>query len=298
MKPVVSPRELATAIGVSESSLKRWADDGLIAVSKTAGGHRRIQIGDAIRFIRAIRAPLVRPDVLGLGDAATFNAEIVSAEPAEERLLGHMLNGRARHTRAMLLSAYLSGATIAELADGPIRHAMHRLGELWRHDPAGVFIEHRATDICMNAVHHLRLLVEPADAAPAAVGGAAAGDPYALPTLLVATALAAEGWQAVNLGPDTPETALLQAVAAHDARLAWLSVSTIADEQSTVGQIGRLAAGLQARGTPLFVGGQALGATIELQRSDVRICASIADLVRAATEVRAVAGRPVSTTSP
>ena len=52
MKPLLSPRELAQAIGVSESSLKRWADAGQIRVARTAGGHRRISIADAVRFIR------------------------------------------------------------------------------------------------------------------------------------------------------------------------------------------------------------------------------------------------------
>ena len=33
MKPVLSPRELAEAIGVSESSIKRWIDDGVIQAS-------------------------------------------------------------------------------------------------------------------------------------------------------------------------------------------------------------------------------------------------------------------------
>ena len=52
MKSVLSPKELAAAIGVSESTLKRWADDGLIVFSRTAGGHRRIRLAEAIRFIR------------------------------------------------------------------------------------------------------------------------------------------------------------------------------------------------------------------------------------------------------
>ncbi|HEX9106572.1 MAG TPA: MerR family DNA-binding transcriptional regulator, partial [Longimicrobiales bacterium] len=50
----LSPRELAEAVGVSESSLKRWADRGVLAVERTAGGHRRIPLGEAVRFIRRL----------------------------------------------------------------------------------------------------------------------------------------------------------------------------------------------------------------------------------------------------
>ena len=66
MKRLLSPKELADAIGVSESSLKRWADAGRLQVARTEGGHRRIPIAEAVRFIRDTGAVVVRPDLLGL----------------------------------------------------------------------------------------------------------------------------------------------------------------------------------------------------------------------------------------
>jgi MerR family transcriptional regulator, light-induced transcriptional regulator len=151
VKPIISPRELAAAIGVSESSLKRWADDGVIQVTKTAGGHRRITIGEAIRFVRAVRAPLLRPDLLGLSDLSPLGDDIVSADRPVDRLLRYLREGKAREARALVLSAYLAGQSVAEIADGPIREAMEEIGKLWQHDPSGVYVEHRATDICVQA---------------------------------------------------------------------------------------------------------------------------------------------------
>ena len=75
MTTVCSPKDLATAIGVSESSVKRWVDDGTIDASRTAGGHRRIPLSEAIRFIRQRRTPVVRPDLLGLRDLATLQKD-------------------------------------------------------------------------------------------------------------------------------------------------------------------------------------------------------------------------------
>lgn len=71
LKPVLSTRELAEAIGVSESSIKRWADDGTVRAVRTIGGHRRIPFEEAIRFVRASNLRLVKPEVLGLHDVSS-----------------------------------------------------------------------------------------------------------------------------------------------------------------------------------------------------------------------------------
>lgn len=258
MSPIISPKKLAEAIGVSESSLKRWADNGHIKVSKTAGGHRRIPIGEAIRFIRAIRAPLVRPDALGLTDVPAYSDPVLSTESPADRLFTHLLNGKAREARGLILSLYLSGESLAGIADGPIRSAMERLGELWKHEPSGIFLEHRATDICIQAVEQLRLLVEPQDGGPVAVGGGPPGDPYLLPSMLVAAVLAAEGWNAINLGPNTPFEAMIAAVERHDPHVVWLSISWIHDARELEEGIAQLASRLAKREIKLILGGRAL----------------------------------------
>ena len=66
MKTQVSPKQLARAIQVSESSIKRWCDQGAISTVRTAGGHRRIDMTDVMRFLRDHRYAIVRPEVLGL----------------------------------------------------------------------------------------------------------------------------------------------------------------------------------------------------------------------------------------
>jgi hypothetical protein len=45
--------------------VKRWVDDGKIRALHPSG-HRRILLGEAVRFVRATRSPVARPDLLGL----------------------------------------------------------------------------------------------------------------------------------------------------------------------------------------------------------------------------------------
>lgn len=286
MKPIISPRELAKAIGVSESSLKRWADGGAIRFAKTAGGHRRITIGEAIRFVRAIRAPLIRPDLLGLSDLSPGGEDVVSPDRPADRLLRYLRAGKAREARGLVLSAYLAGQDVAEIADGPIREAMEELGKLWQHDAAGIYIEHRATDICIQAVQQLRLLFEPQDGAAVAIGGAAPGDPYLLPSMLAAAALMADGWQAVNLGPETPFDALLAAAERHGPRVVWISISSIRDRREIEEGVARVAARLAERQIALILGGRALGDLSLPDSAAARRGVLLSDLVRLANLAR------------
>ena len=66
MEPKFSPKQVAQALGVSESSLKRWCDQGRIAVQHTPGGHRRISLESILEFVRSTTNQLLAPELLGL----------------------------------------------------------------------------------------------------------------------------------------------------------------------------------------------------------------------------------------
>lgn len=246
----LSPKDLAKAVGVSESSVKRWVDHGRIRAHRTAGGHRRIAVDEAVQFIREARMPLVRPELLGLSGLAS-KAE----DPGGALLLRLLREGASVEARGLLIGWYLEGVGIAALADGPLRASLEVLGELWQHSDEGIAIEHRATDICLQAVNHLRLLLpSPGEEAPLAVGGAP--DVYLLGTQLASAVMAEGGWRSVNLGAQTPPEILALAVETLRPRLVWLSLT---DEDVTRGLrngIERLLRSVELTGGMLIVGGR------------------------------------------
>jgi excisionase family DNA binding protein len=291
VKSTLSPKELAQAIGVSESSLKRWADKGVVKVVRTAGGHRRISVPEAIRFIRESKASLVDPRLLGLSDMSTVADDLPPRGAESERLYRLLRAGSAAEARGLVLSLYLSGHSAATILDGPVKEAMWKLGDLWRHDPSGIFIEHRATDICIQAVNQLRLLFPEPDSGTVAVGGAPAGDPYLLPSLLAATVLAAEGVEAINLGPDTPFDTLRAAAVEHRARLVWLSVSSKVEEREFLKELEALASELAASGVCVVLGGQE-AENLALPRADnLHLGRSMGELIAFARGIVLGAGR-------
>jgi MerR family transcriptional regulator, light-induced transcriptional regulator len=277
----LSPKELAQAIGASESSVKRWVDEGLIAVVRTGGGHRRIALSEAIRYIRNAGLPVVQPNFLGLADLGTVPRAAADRAESQAALIEALRAGRAEEVRGLTLSAYLAGRDVAELCDGPLADAMHAVGDLWKHGAEGIYIEHRATNLCMQALYLLHtVFARPAADAPVALGGALEGDPYLLPTLMCATVLAAAGWREINLGPNLPLAALGSAVTAHRPRLVWLScsVDTVARERER--EVRKMGRALDEEGVRAVVGGRGWhtprfgeGAGVKLVRSMAEVAA-------------------------
>lgn len=279
MKTLLSPKDLALAIGVSESSLKRWSDGGLLQVTRTAGGHRRITISEAIRFIRHTKSSVLRPDILDLPALESAAAQTHDDRTAGELMFQALRNGDGFKARGLMLSYYVAGRSLAWLFDGPIRSAMHQLGELWLHDPQGIFLEHRATDICIQGINRLRsVLGVPADGALKAVGGAVQGDPYILPSMMASCLLADLGCREVNLGPQTPLEVLWQAADHLDVQLVWLSCSQTDGNRMMCAGVLELADHLATRRVQLVLGGRGWGTLNAGSHANVHHLASMAEL--------------------
>ena len=255
MRSMLSPRELSEALGVSESSVKRWVDQGVISASRTAGGHRRIPVEEALRFIRKTERELPRPDVLGLGAAL---AEPLDGAGWNEAFAEALESGDGPMVRRLVWAMHLHGVSAAAICDGPIRTGMERIADDWRDRQDAVFREHRATDLCVQALSHLRALAPASDAGPLAVGGAPAGDPYLLPSMMVAAVLGSVGYLTCNLGPDTPEAAFARSADVTGMRpsVVWLSLTATDLSRAEVEGARRLALALASEGVTVVVGGR------------------------------------------
>jgi excisionase family DNA binding protein len=276
----LSPKDFASALGVSESSVKRWVDDGKIRALRTPGGHRRIAVSEAIRFVRATAAPLPRPEMLGIrelrGRSIAAGAELGAVAEAFHKAL---VEGRAVEARGIVVQAFLAGVSLAALCDGPIRGSLNRLGDLWHHDQAGVFIEHRATAIVVEVLSLLRTLVVVEEGAPRAVGCAPAGDPYVVPTLAVSVALAGEGFDVTNLGPETPMLSLSLAVERMRPTLVWISSSTSPGADAVAVGAEIVLRATQQVGAALIMGGRSFAAGNHRLPAGIFHCPTIAELL-------------------
>ena len=257
----LSPKQLGQAIGASESSLKRWIDDGLIEVIRTTGGHRRVELAEAIRFVRQRGYAVKDPSVLGL-TAADDRAGRADDAQLSEHFYDMLVNGRDKEFMAAVTRLYLDGYPMAEIIDRPIRAAMNQIGELWHNNPDGIGIEHQATNSCIRTLGYMHSLIKPpSENAPLAVGGAPAGDMHLISSLCVSLVLADQGWREANLGANTPWQQLAAAAKQKQASLVWVSV-TAEPRADYVSQLQELANDLASQSCQVIVGGRQLKAPV------------------------------------
>lgn len=283
----LTTRQFADSLGVSESSVKRWIDDGAIAADRTAGGHRRIPMAAAIRFMRQQRMSPRRPEAMPLLTAPSLGAvDSGAANTCYEALL----SDDAGRARAIIMGRYISGADIATIGDGLVRPALERLGELWKHDPQGILIEHRSVDTCIRALADLQAWLPPTPAgAPVAITAAGPGDPYLLPPMLASMTLQERGIHARNLGPSTPLETICLAAERYGAVMCSVSVSTVQDRKRHA-EWTRLADRLTAARTRLVVGGRCVESLPAEVLGRAHRCGSMVELGSYAAGVVQVVG--------
>jgi excisionase family DNA binding protein len=258
----MSPGQLATIVGVSESTLKRWVDAGLLRAQKTAGGHRRIALVDALAFLRTQGRPAPSLEALGVLSAQA------AAPPGEgttpDTLASLLLGEDAAVARALLLEEFRRGRPLEDILDRLLGPAMVQIGALWAAGTIDVYQEHLATQRAWWILAEVRgLLPTPPAEALLALGGTPEGDPSLLPSLMAELTLAEAGWRAVNLGPDTPVASLCRAVESYRPRLIWISLTSHGVPPRFEQEYPRLRQAARAVGAAVMVGGQ--GTTAELQ---------------------------------
>ena len=258
-----SPATVASALGVSVTTVKRWVDDGILPAHRTAGGHRKLLMVDVLRVVREGQLP--QADLTKLIPRSDD-----TPDQFEELLkLFHqaIAQSNTEQIRDLIIGAYKNGQSIEAIADRLIMPGMKFIGHEWSKGRVEVFEEHRLTQSVIASLFELRAYLrhQAGKDRPVAVGGAPEHDQYIIPTLLAKLTLLDAGWDAINLGPNTPMSALLQAMEDLKPSLIWLSVSHIQNQDQFISEYTELFRVADAAGVSVAIGGRVLQTALRQQ---------------------------------
>jgi MerR family transcriptional regulator, light-induced transcriptional regulator len=257
-----SPKQVAQRLGVSESSVKRWLDQGAVPILRTAGGHRRISQESLDKLIEQLRAPAALPrldDVARAEDVAVAAGQGLSETTIDEISAAFRIalaEGRQSACSRLLQELIHRGFSPAAAADLLITPAMYGVGRQWQSGELAIYQERRACGVAFNLIHDLKRQLLVAADGPVAIGGTPEGDEYQLPTALIELALIENGWRATSLGCNLPMSEFRSAVPEYNPKVVWVSISWLEDEDKFVREFNATAEALP-RQTALLIGGQA-----------------------------------------
>jgi excisionase family DNA binding protein len=188
-------QEAAAELGVHYMTVYRYVRLGMLPARKV-GASWRIDVADLERLDTS-------PDVPSRKRSA----------PWRDRLQARMLAGDEAGSWGVVEAAFASGMTPADFYCEVLTPALYNIGELWQKGKLGVEDEHLASAVAAGVIGRLG----PRFARRGRTKGTVVlampeGERHHLGLAMLADILRSNGYRALNLGADTPASALVAAL--------------------------------------------------------------------------------------
>jgi excisionase family DNA binding protein len=241
MDEFLTSADVAKLLGVGPTSVKRWADSGLLPCLRTPGKHRRFAREEVERFRlrqREVHAP----------DPAQIDAWL--------RLIGedcgpYEVHSAMLHDRSRLGSWWQVSELIAAV--------LTDMGERWRRGEWSVLQEHAASERLSRGVARCVESLAVSPNAPRCLLATAEGDEHTLGLLLAELSLREHGWNSQWAGRASPTQELIQRIEGGGCDMLALSAAeNSTDAEKLRNQALTVASACQANGVSLVLGGRGL----------------------------------------
>ncbi len=182
---MLTTTEAAEVAAVAPSTLKRWADQGLLPFSRTPGGHRRFERHALEQLLRAQPA------------ADAF------ADPTAAAWVRCLVDGRRHEIDGMLLEARSRLCSWFRVAD-ELAEALTQMGRQWECGRLTIAAEHVASDALTRALARIGDTLPIRLSGPRCLLACAGEDEHTLGLSLAELCVREVGWMPLWLGRRTP----------------------------------------------------------------------------------------------
>jgi excisionase family DNA binding protein len=259
---ILSTADVARLFSVTETTVKRWADDGALRCQKTPGGHRKFEIRSVVAF--AEKNQFDPAGVLAFVGDKRFAEDLqVAILSRDYSALVRTYVQRALSTDTTDLFAFLSflyehRISLAEICDRVLRPGMTEIGDLWAAGTIGINHEHRASYETMDALAKLQTEVRIKPANGQHVLCACLGEElHEIGLRCAANIFESEGWTVHYLGARTPVEAVVESIRELHPNAVSISITNPVVVERIAAELAAACAAIDGAYCRLFVGGAA-----------------------------------------
>lgn len=216
-KTVLSTADVARLFDVTETTVKRWADEGTLKCQKTPGGHRKFFMKHVAEFAEVHKLEPSGALALSGDDARGQGIEVAVLERDYPALTQAFVHKALSPDKADLFHffsyLYQHQLHLWEIYDHILGPGMREIGERWMRGEIGINHEHRASYEVLDALARLQAQVLIREPVGHSVICACIEDELHEIGLRCASYLfESEGWKVHYLGARTPAHSLVAAM--------------------------------------------------------------------------------------
>lgn len=250
----LTPKQVARAMGVSESSVKRWCDAGLIHSTVTAGGHRRLSLESVQEFLKTNNHLNIDPDIFSLN--FSFGKSERALERGKDDFVDAYLHGSESQMRQIIADYLDAGRAPAVIFDHILfaaRDEIRRRIQIGKVDP---YVDRFGAEICLRLMFELRSgFPSPKTTAPTAFTASLDGATDALRVDTADVLLYHQGWKSRAVGTMIPFQQLELLIREHRPDLLYLDVEEIRSFDGFFRELAQLIPNAESHATKLILGG-------------------------------------------
>ncbi len=283
-RTILSTADVARLFSVTETTVKRWADEGTLKCQKTPGGHRKFEIRNVVDF--AEKNNFDPAGVLAYAGDKRFSESLqVAILGRDHPALVRMYVERALSPDTTDLFAFLSflyehRIPLADIYDLVLRPGMQEIGQLWASGTIGISHEHRASYETMDALAKLQTEICLKPPAGKHVLCACLGEELHEIGLRCASNLfESEGWKVHYLGARTPFDAIIASVREVRPDVVSLSITNAGGAGQIVPELAAIAEAVQATGGRMILGGAGAARALSASGVEATVLHSSGELI-------------------
>jgi methanogenic corrinoid protein MtbC1 len=260
-KTILSTADIARLFNVTETTVKRWADEGMLKCQKTPGGHRKFEIRSIVEF--AEKNNFEPAGVLDIpaddGTAQRIQLAILNRDFPElvSAFVSKALTLDGTDLFLLLSYLYQHRLQLWEMFDEIVCPGMVEVGERWVRGETSVCHEHRASYATLTALAKLQaqILIKPGTGHSAVL--ACVGDElHEIGLRCASCVLESEGWNVTYLGARIPAVAVTTAINDLKPTMVGLSITKAPYEDYVEESVHTIAAAAHEAHALVFLGGR------------------------------------------